>query len=140
MQSVGERFWAKVDFSDDGCWEWRGCRSWWGYGLFRLDGKMAAAHRVAYQRVIGAIPEGLEIDHICERRACVRPDHLRPLTHRENMCRSQTAPSAINARKTHCVHGHEFTVATTRVHDGRRICRTCRNISARDRRVAVNAT
>ncbi|NVI88675.1 HNH endonuclease [Actinomadura sp. BRA 177] len=93
-----------------------------------MGGKNVLAHRWAYQEFVEEIPDGLTIDHVkawgCTSRACVRPDHLQPVTNGENVLRG-TAPTAINARKTHCVNGHEFTPENTRVCQGKRNCRTC---------------
>lgn len=65
-----------------------------------------AAHRVSVFMSGREIPEGMCVDHICRVRTCVNPDHLRVVTHRQNTIDFGTGPAAINARKTHCVHGH----------------------------------
>lgn len=98
---------------DDECWIWTG-RLNQGYGLY--GGRIA--HRDAYQRLIGPIGEGLELDHICRRPACVNPLHMQPVTRNENIRRRYAAI-------THCKWGHEFTPENTRVRDGRRHCREC---------------
>lgn len=74
----------------DGCWEWRASRRGYGYGeiLIGPGKKKAPAHRVMYEYFVGPIPEGLELDHLCENPRCVRPDHLEPVTHSENGLRS----------------------------------------------------
>ena len=77
------RFWIKVTKTPS-CWEWNAAKSYDGYGLFNLGGKSRKAHRVAYTFVHGGIPEGKELDHVCRNRACVRPDHLRPVTNKQN--------------------------------------------------------
>lgn len=122
------RFWAKVDWWGNGCWLWTGCTGG-GYGRFVFEGKVRQAHRVAYEAFIGPIPEGLQIDHLCRNRACVRVSHLEAVTQRENVLRGVGA-SAQHARQTHCIHGHEFTPENTFVQaegqqKGRRRCRTC---------------
>lgn len=92
-RSESERFWSKVDRSDpEGCWVWLGQRNAWGYGHFRrtlVPGTHVAvkAHRFAYELVVGQIPAGLTLDHMCGRPACVRPDHLEPVTNIENLRR-----------------------------------------------------
>jgi hypothetical protein len=104
-------------------------------------GTTAAAHRVAYEMLVGTIPKGLDLDHICHNgsgcgggescphRRCVNPDHLEPVTHRENMLRGETV-AAMHARKTHCIHGHEFTPENTRIkRDGSRNCRACDRVA-----------
>ena len=85
------RFWAKVGLPNaDGCMEWMGHRTN-GYGSFWLEGKNVRVHRVSYELCVGPIPEGLQIDHKCRNRACVRPDHLEPVTSRENIRRGVIA-------------------------------------------------
>jgi hypothetical protein len=66
------------------------------------------AHRAVYEHVYGFLPKDRYIDHLCKVKCCVNPDHLEAVTHRENTMRSD-GPSAINARKTHCIRGHELT-------------------------------
>ena len=81
------RLWAKVDKSGD-CWIWTGCRIRHGYGRISGPGrKPLLAHRVAYELTYGPIPDGLELDHLCRNPSCVRPDHLEPVTHLENVRR-----------------------------------------------------
>lgn len=134
-----ERFMSKVREEDRGyatpCWIWHGSDRGDGYGSFWLDGRTDLAHRVAYTLLIGPIPEGAELDHLCRVRSCVRPLHLEPVTKRVNVLRSNN-PMAINARKTTCRRGHPFT-GTWR---GRRTCRTCsaiRQQEHRDRKATV---
>jgi hypothetical protein len=121
-----ERYWQRVD-KTDGCWEWRGQITTSGYGAngSRIAGEKVA-HRISYVLLVGPIPEGLQLDHLCRNRACVNPEHLEPVTARVNTMRSGAA-SAINARKTHCDHGHEFTPENTHMQrSGGRIYRRCR--------------
>jgi hypothetical protein len=88
-----ERFWSKVDRTGPGgCWLWLGQVNRWGYGHFRRTlapgiYRTVKAHRFAYALLVGPIPEGLTLDHLCGRRACVRPDHLEPVTNAENLRR-----------------------------------------------------
>lgn len=70
-----ERFWAKVQKTES-CWLWVGA-AFNGYGIFRSDGKSQLAHRVLYRWAKGPIPEGVQLDHMCHRRSCVNPEHLR---------------------------------------------------------------
>lgn len=120
-----ERFWSKVD-KTDGCWLWLGStRSYRGYGRFTVDGRLLMAHRIAYLLEVGPIPNDYQIDHLCRVRNCVRPDHLEAVTQHVNILRSE-APSAVNAQRSECVHGHALTPGNTYVTpDGRRQCRTC---------------
>ena len=122
-----ERFWRtfKRDPSS-GCWTWLGSLNADGYGSFSIKKKRQGAHRFAYQALVGPIPEGLQLDHLCRNRACVNPSHLEPVTPKVNTLRS----AAAQATKTHCIRGHEFTPANTRLRsrpDGRsfRSCIAC---------------
>jgi hypothetical protein len=135
MQSHEQRFLDKVYKRDD-CWLWIAKCNNRGYGMFGLDRRMQTAHRVAYELWVGPIPDGLEIDHLCGVRHCVNPAHLEAVTHRENLLRG-SGFAAINAAKTHCPRGHEYTPENTYTNpnpNGGRICRTCKR--ARDRQAA----
>lgn len=82
------RFWAKVDASGD-CWEWTGALHWFGYGMFRVLGRTVTAYWFAYTTLVGPVPVGLELDHLCRSQRCVNPDHLEPVTHAENIRRGR---------------------------------------------------
>jgi hypothetical protein len=83
-KTLEERFWAKVDRSDN-CWEWNSAKNHLGYGVIKIAGQMKKAHRTAYELTKGPIPGGLFVDHICHNRACVKPAHLRVATPKQNM-------------------------------------------------------
>lgn len=110
-----------------GCWLWGGTYGYFGYGVFKYSGqKSRPAHRVVYEILRGEIQPGLHLDHLCRNHACVNPDHLEPVTSRVNTLRG-VGPSAVNAKKTHCKNGHEFTPENTMFVDGgrARACRKC---------------
>jgi hypothetical protein len=135
--NTDEDFWAYVQPTGF-CWLWVGTELNNGYGHFNIHYKQVAPHRKAYELLIGPIPEGLQLDHLCRVKLCVNPDHLEPVTGRENTLRS-FGPSAVNARKTHCINGHEFTAANTLPRtrpSGGRHCRECAKLNARKRRAA----
>lgn len=135
-----ERFWPKVDKSaePDGCWVWTASRDQ-GYGKMYYHGRYVRAHILAYEWLVGPIPAGLELDHLCRNHACVNPVHLEPVTHRENLRRGVGA-SALNAVKTHCPQGHEYTPENTRIaRNGYRVCRACHREEVRRRKAAVRA-
>ena len=127
-----ERLVRLTDFAESGCWLWCGTRVHGGYGHFwigsRSDGTRRAvyAHRWSYAYFVGPIPKGLTLDHLCRVRCCVNPDHLEPVTQRENTLRGDTITTR-NARKTHCPRGHPYDDANTYVSPkGLRMCRICR--------------
>jgi len=126
-----ERFWGHVHKTDT-CWLWTG-HIVLGYGRLligsRTDKSRRAipAHRFAYELLIGPIPEGAELDHLCRNRCCVNPSHLEPVTRKENILRGNGI-TAQNARKTHCPKGHPYDEANTiLITNGGRKCRACRD-------------
>lgn len=119
------RFWSYVDTSGD-CWLWLGADNGHGYGATYFEGKQQQAHRVAYKLLVGPIPNGLQLDHLCRNRACVRPDHLEAVDIRTNLIRGN-GTTGVNFRRTHCKHGHPFTTDNTYNWNGIRQCRSCRD-------------
>jgi hypothetical protein len=114
---------SRISEGDDGCWEWHGYHDRDGYS--GVSG--GHLHRKVYEDLVGPIPEGLTIDHLCRNRGCVNPEHLEPVTHRENCRRgTQAGVAAENSAKTHCVHGHEFTPENTYYRPPGRTARQCR--------------
>jgi hypothetical protein len=120
-----KRFMAKVEITLT-CWLWKGASQSNGYGRFDVDGRTTYAHRTSYEHFVGAIAEGLTLDHLCRTRLCVRPDHLEPVTNKENLMRGMSF-SARNAVKINCPRGHEYSDTNTYTdRRGRRFCKTCR--------------
>lgn len=120
-----ERFWSKATPGED-CWLWTGCLGGHGYGTLWMNGATRYAHRLIYEALVGPIPEGLELDHLCRVRHCVNPAHLEPVTHKVNQLRG-TSPMADSARKTHCLRGHPLSGPNLYLRpDGKgRQCRAC---------------
>jgi len=137
-ESVGQllmdRVQAKISPEPmSGCWLWTGyLAGGQGYGGIEIRGQQCLAHRVVYELLVGPIPEGLELDHLCRNRCCVNPDHLEAVTSKVNVLRG-VGISAANAVKTHCVNGHEFTDENTYLHRGHRHCRKCGREESRTR-------
>lgn len=131
-----DRFLSKIERPDSGCWLWTGWQfSGTGYAGFGIGGRSILGHRFAYQVLIGAIDDGLHLDHLCRVRHCVNPAHLEPVTPRENTMRS-AGPSAVNARKTHCPRGHEYSPENTyRTPEGGRHCKACGSDKAHAKRL-----
>lgn len=118
------RFMSKIRFTD-GCWLWIGTITTAGYGHFKMNKRLYLAHRMIYEHLVGPIPDGLTLDHLCRVRHCVNPAHLEPVTYRENVLRG-IGRSAENARKTSCPAGHEYTPENTyRWRNKSRECRAC---------------
>lgn len=131
------QFWERVlPEPNSGCWIWTGSITGPGYGTFcARKNLLMLAHRFSYVLHKGEIPAGLEIDHLCRVRCCVNPDHLEAVTHRENGLRGVSG-AADNARKTHCVNGHELAGENLLVISTRpgRHCKACHYARARQRK------
>ncbi|MGV9540875.1 HNH endonuclease signature motif containing protein [Nocardia beijingensis] len=125
MKGLDEYTRQRISVSAEGCWNWTGSRDRHGYGMFWVDKHHKIAHRAVYENSVGPIPKNLELDHLCRNIACVNPDHLEPVTRKENIRRRF-------ALMTHCVRGHKFTPENTylRAGTGHRQCRACNKAAA----------
>lgn len=121
------RFWALVSKSNEGCWSWVGVKDRKGYGMF-YAGANFRAHR--YSLIISGVnlPKGMVVDHICRNTSCVNPSHLRVVTPRQNVIENSNSNAAKNHKKTHCKHGHEFSVQNTGISSKGRYCKECNRI------------
>lgn len=114
-----------------GCWLWKGFINPNGYACCAVKGRKpyrTSAHVISWEVHRGPVPEGAVIDHLCKVRHCVNPDHLEPVTPKENINRGDTAKA--NLEKTHCPHGHEYNEENTRYKKARsgnlrRDCKAC---------------
>lgn len=127
-----ERFWSRVEkMPDGGCWMWTGYlnHARGGYGQAVVANRRTRrAHVVAYEILVGPVPEGLVLDHLCRVRACVNPAHLEPVTIAVNNWRGE-GPTFLTAKTNICRRGHEMTAANTYVQPstGGRSCRKCKD-------------
>ena len=121
-----------------GCWVWIASKNPQGYGWTTFKNRSYLAHRAVYELLVGPIPDGLQCDHLCLNKSCVNPAHIEIVTAKVNTLRG-TNPCAISAKKTHCIHGHEFTPANTyRGVANRRDCLTCKRL--RNQRIEAERT
>ncbi len=133
LKDYQKRFWAKVDYhgpiwNGTPCWVWTACKTKDGYSRFGLPRRgTVPAYWVSWSLLRGEIDKNLEFDHLCRNHSCVNPDHLEPVTARVNLLRGQ-GQTAMNAQKTHCIRGHEFTPENTYIQQGWRQCKLCRTI------------
>lgn len=123
-----ERLLERVVTDAAGCWLWTGATSN-GYGVIGRGPRGAGAmktHRAAYELMVGPVPAGLDLDHLCRVRRCCNPEHLEPVTRQINLLRGVR-----KTQQTHCARGHELTPENTRQTDRQRVCRTCERDASR---------
>jgi len=138
-----ERVSKKIDATGF-CWLWRGALQD-GYGSQIIDGKSWAAHRLVYTLLVGEVPTGLDLDHLCRVRHCVNPDHLEPVTRGENLRRSHNIGKGDPwkhrrhlivpmSKRTTCPQGHSIAEVGvyTCISRGKAVesCDACRRIAA----------
>jgi len=143
--TIKSKITSRMDVRDAGyltpCWISNRSEHTSGYTKLGIDGKTMLTHRVAYEEWRGDIPDGLVIDHLCRNRKCCNPDHLEPVTHRENLVRGETL-TAREAAQTHCLRGHAFDEVNTYrspSKPGIRECRACRADASRAMKVRRRA-
>jgi hypothetical protein len=108
------------------CWEWTGTVRPDGYTRVwdNDQQRRRSAHLVVWEALVGLVPKGLELHHVCENRTCVDPDHMMVTTHSMNM-KLAKGNARRQKNKTHCPSGHPYAGANLRRTGGRRYCRTC---------------
>jgi hypothetical protein len=126
MNKIKDKLLSHRIIDSNNCWNWTMYVEPRGYGRIRYKGKTTTPHKVSYLEFVGLIPEGLELDHLCKNKKCFNPDHLEPVTRKENNIRSNCS-SAINSRKTHCKKGHEYSGDNLRTwkNTGGKLTRRC---------------
>lgn len=129
-----ERTLDKVETDANGCWLFRGAINDMGYGVLNVGGRNVRTHRITYEGLVGSIPEGLDIDHLCRVRGCCNPEHLEPVTRSENLRRGWAV-----RKSTHCRNGHLFDEENLIRRDSEpwhRVCRACENNRKKARQTA----
>lgn len=141
LETLPERIAAKITVDATGCWLWTGYKIR-GYGQVHFDKRKHLAHRLMYQLVVGPIPAGYQVDHLCRTPSCVNPNHLEAVTQRTNIARSSHKMATAMA-SDRCIHGHPLVAANIRWGKGaranRRNCRECDRINCRARQAREKA-
>lgn len=106
---------------DTKCIEWLGACYTNGYGEVWDGNKTRTVHILVYECLVGLVPDGLELDHLCRNTICFNPYHVEPVTHKVNVLRGYSI-CAMQARQTYCKRGHEFDYINAQ---GKRVCKTC---------------
>lgn len=133
-----ERLFPRID-AEGPCWLWTGAISRNGYGVVQLGGRDAgtrAVHRVVWELLVGLIPRGLDLDHLCRVRHCCNPDHLEPVTRQANVARGAHGAGVLRGFRCDHPETPENTIVTSR----QRTCRTCANESSRAYRARQKAS
>ena len=127
MEAI-DRFTNKYEEDSCGCWLWTAALQTIGYCQF--DHQLA--HRWSYEHFVGPIPKGLQLNHKCEVKQCVNPDHLEAVTAKYNMNYSDQPTWNEKRNRTHCLQGHKYTQRNTRFRreSGGSLVRICRRCEA----------
>lgn len=138
-----------VLYDPTGCWIWLGAVTSAGYGNIYLGGGRAnpryeTAHRHIYETFIGPVPAGLDLDHLCRIRQCCNPDHLEPVTRRENLRRGGVLDALRSItlqrkQRTVCGRGHELDESNLYLYRGLRHCRACKHLRYHERKLTAGA-
>lgn len=118
---------------ENGCWIWQGAKYGNGYSRTCRRGRPTTAHRLSYEHHVGPIPEGLVLDHLCRVPLCVNPEHLEPVTQKENLRRGRN----FNSEKTHCPQGHEYTPENIKRLGSKPNARYCKACAREDSRIRM---
>ena len=123
----------RIDATGD-CWVWTGATNTGGYGRICANGNDWYVHRLVWTALVGEIPDGLELDHLCQNKVCCNPDHLEPTTRKKNQNRNKAGMNAITrnqVEQTHCQYGHPFSGDNLLTYKAegrtRKRCRACYN-------------
>ena len=127
-----DRFWDKVDKTGE-CWIWTASKNKKGYGRFGFGSRAQLAHRVSWLLSNGEIPDGMLACHTCDNPPCVNPSHLWLGTQKDNVVDMSSKGRHGCTKKTHCVHGHEYTIENTGTQKTakngfQRYCKECKRI------------
>lgn len=137
VEPLDQRILRLTDRSGE-CWLWSGAVDRFGYGRITVKQKPAKAHRISYETFVGPIPDGLQIDHLCRVRRCVRPEHLEPVTAKVNMDRAAAATGTIAGKRVggmpigeKCAEGHVVAGENVYQRRGLNYCLACRREGSR---------
>lgn len=134
INDLPPRIRSKVDASDSGCWIWMAAQDGRGYGAVWTGRSMGKAYRFVYESLVGPVPSGLQLDHLCRVTLCVNPAHLEPVTPAENARRGLTG--AHLKERTHCPRGHDYAENAYSIpsRPNARYCQACNREKSAERR------